>query len=176
MTRMNPLRRLAATAAIVGVTSFGAVALAGPALADTTAPAAPSVSVSAPTTSPVSMSDLVAGLFSKEKSIGSIDLTKIDEMTPMTIDDLTAVVNSTANPSPLPEGAVQVKVGKLKLTLSAPVAQKVQTVIANFYAAQGYQLAYNAKGVLTLGKRICDDAKSKGWNKDCVMPLVSSRF
>src|SRR4051794_38158311 len=185
MTRMNPLRRFAATAAIIGATSFGAVALAGPALADETAPAAASVSVDAPapvaTPAPaaapaLTMNDLIAGLFSKEKSIGSIDLAKIDELTPMTMDDLTAGMRSTANPSPLPQGAVQVKVGKLKLTLSAPVAQKAQTIIANFYAAQGYQLTYNSKGVLTIGKRICDLSKSKGWNKDCVNPQTDSRF
>jgi hypothetical protein len=176
MTRMNPLRRLAATAAIVGVTGFGAVALAGPALADTTAPAATSTSVDSPIVPGLSTSDLIAGLFSKEKSIGSVDLSKVDTMTPMTMDDLTAVINSADNQSPLPAGAVQFKVGPLKLTLSAPVAQKAQTIVANFYAAQGYQVTYNAKGVLTIGKRICDDTKSKDWNKGCVNPKTDSRF
>jgi hypothetical protein len=177
MTRMNPLRRLAATAAIVGVTGFGAVALAGPALADTTAPAAPSSTSVATSSAPsVTMQDLVAGLFSKEKSVGAIDLTKIDTPTPMTMNDLTGIIHSTLNPSPLPAGAVQVKVGPLKLTLAAPVAQKVQTILANFYSAQGYQFAYNAKGVLVIGQRICDVTKSKDWNKGCVTPQVDSRF
>ena len=177
MTRMNPLRRLAATAAIVGVTGFGAVALAGPALADTTAPAATAATSVQPSSTPaVRMSDLLAGLFSKEKAIGTIDLAKIDTLTPMTLNDLTAVINSAANPSPLPAGAVQVKVGPLKLTLSAPVAQKVQTIIANFYAAQGYQVTYSEKGLLTVGKRICDLTKSAGWNKDCVNPQTDARF
>jgi hypothetical protein len=178
MTRMNPLRRLAATAAIVGITGFGAVALAGPALADETAPATTSVSVEAPApaASPLTMSELIAGLFSKEKSIGNVDLSKIDAPTDMTSNDLMAILHSTANPSPLPQGAVQMKVGSLKFTFSAPVAQKVQTIVANFYAAQGYQIAYNAKGVLVIGKRICDDSQSKDWNKGCVKPQVDSRF
>jgi hypothetical protein len=177
MTRMNPLRRLAATAALVGVTAFGAVALAGPALADETAPAATSsTSVVAPVAPPVTMSDLVAGLFSKEKSIGNLDLGKVETLTPMTTSDMTAIINSTANPSPLPQGAVQVKVGSLKFTFSAPVAQKVQTIVANFYTAQGYQVAYNAKGVLSIGKRVCDDTKAKDWNKGCVNPQTDSRF
>jgi hypothetical protein len=177
MTRMNPLRRLAATAAIVGVTGFGAVALAGPALADTTAPAdTPSASVETSSTVSVTMPELVAGLFSKENSVGSVDLARIATMTPMTMHDLTGAIHSTATMSPLPAGAVQVKVGPLKLTLVAPVAQKVQTILANFYSAQGFQVTYNLKGVLTIGKRICDDTKSKDWNKGCVNPATDPRF
>jgi hypothetical protein len=177
MTRMNPLRRLAATAAIVGITGFGAVALAGPALADTTAPdTTVSTSVATPAAPPVTMSELVAALYSKEKSVGNLDLGKVDTLTPMTMDDLTRIVYSTDNQSPLPQGAVQVKVGSLKFTFAAPVAQKVQTIVANFYAAQGYQVTYNAKGVLTIGKRICDVTKSKDWNKGCVNPQTDSRF
>lgn len=178
MTRMNPLRRLAATAAIVGVTAVGGLALAGPALADTTAPASTSTTTvqSSSSSSSVRLGDLLAGLFSKEKSIGSIDLTKVENMTPMTLDDLTAIFDPSVDASPLPTGAVQLKLGALKLTLSAPVAQKVQTVIAHFYTVQGYQVAYNAKGVLVIGKRICDATKSAAWNKDCVVVSATARF
>lgn len=177
MTRMNPFRRLAATAAIVGVTGFGAVALAGPALADTTAPAATSSTTAvAPSTQSISMSELLAGLFSTAKTVGSLDLTKIQTLTPLTIDDLTGIFSSTANASPLPTGPVQLKVGALKLSLAAPVAQKVQTVLANFYVGQGYQIAFNDKGVLVIGSRICDLTKSADWNKDCVTVNVNARF
>jgi hypothetical protein len=166
MTRMNPLRRLAASAAILGVTAFGGVALASPALADdSTTPAATSSSTA------VDSSDLLAGLFSKQKAVGSVDLPK--EVT-LGLGDIMSARNDSdpAHQSPLPTGAVQFKISGLKLTLPAQVAQPVQSVIASFYAAQGYQVTFSEKtGVLVIGKKLCNPTKpmTDKANKDCVV-------
>lgn len=156
MTRTNPLRRLAASAAILGVTAFGGVALAAPAMA---APAAPA----AATVKPVA-------------AVGEVTLPSTDAMT---VGDLMGSLHAAADmtiQSPVPEGPVKVDVGPLKLTFGAGAAQSVQSVIASFYDALGYQYAFNSKGVLVIGQRICNPAKSAAWNKGCVNPQADTRF
>lgn len=156
MTRTKPLRRLAASAAVLGVTAFGGVALAAPAMA---APAAPATAVSKPA-----------------PAVGEVKLPSTDAMT---VGDLLGSLHAAAGmtiQSPLPDGPVKVDIGRLKLTFDAVAAQSVQSVIASFYDALGYQYAFNSKGVLVIGQRICDPAKSAAWNKGCVTPQADTRF
>lgn len=156
MTRMNPLRRLAASAAILGVTAFGGVALAAPASA---APLTPTGAVA-----------------TADEPVGTVALPSLDSMT---LGDLLGGLRGADGMqqlSPLPEGPVVVKIGPFKLTFQPDAAQNVQNVIANFYEDLGYQVAFNQKGVLVIGQKICDPAKSDKWNKGCVVPDTTSRF
>ena len=139
MTRMNPLRRVAATAAIAGVTGFGAVALASPALAaDSTTAASTSVSVTDDRTA----ADAPAGTAAPSDFIHS----------------------------PVPTKPIDVTIGPIKIKLSGVAAQIYQTVEANLYAAQGYQITFTKDGVLAIGKKVCDPTRSADWNKGCVLP------
>jgi hypothetical protein len=155
MTRMNPLRRTAAAVAILGVTGFGAVALASPALADTGAPA---VSVEAPA-KPV-------------KPIGELNLPAVKGINLGDLMSAKHEADGMGIQSPLPDGPVTLKLGPVKLALQPQVAQQVQTVAANVYADLGYQVAFTERGLLTIGKKICDlsQPKDSARNKDCTMP------
>lgn len=155
MTRMNPLRRLAATAALVGVTGFGAVALAAPAMAD------PGGSVAAPS----------------DMAVATVELPSLQ---PMTVGDLMGSLNKArgmAIQSPVPTVPVVIDIARFTLTYTPQAAQVAQTVIANFYSALGYQVGFSKlTGALAIGDKICDPAKSASFNKGCVDPATDSRF
>jgi hypothetical protein len=149
---------MAAAAAIVGVTGSGGVALAGPAMA---APADPASAVAQAKTTPPA---------------GVVELPKLD---PMTVGDVMGALHAAqgmAVQSPLPDGPVNFEIAHLKISMTPERAEQAQTVIANFYDALGYQTAFTKKGVLTIGKKVCDDTKSKDWNKGCVNVATDSRF
>jgi hypothetical protein len=150
MTRMNPLRRLVATAALIGVTAFGVVAVAGPAMA------APVAHAAAPA-KPVPPAGVVVLPATDTMTVGDI------------MSSLRAADGMTLQP-PLPIGPVKFDIAHVKLTFAPEAAQQVQTIVATFYDDLGYQVVFNDKGVLVIGKKICDPAKSKDWNKGCVNP------
>jgi len=109
-------------------------------------------------------------------AVGEVKLPTVDSMT---LGDLMGSLHDAADmtvQSPVPDGPVKVDVGPLKLTFDADAAQSVQSVIASFYDSLGYQYAFNTKGVLVIGQRICDPTKSATWNKGCVDPQADSRF
>ena len=156
MTRstISPIRRAVATLAVAGVAGISSVALAPSALADE-APAAP-VDVSAwavallPAPVEVPLPDSIAALQQA--------LAETATPTPDTIE------------SPVPDKPIEVKLHWLKLKLSGQDAQRFQTIEANFYASQGYQVTFTEDGMLVIGPKICDPTKSAAWNKGCVMP------
>ena len=156
MTRTNPLRRLAASAAVVGVTAVGGVAMAAPAMA---APGgAPDADATA--TAPV----------------GEVALPNLDTMT---VGDLLGSLKKADKmkiKSPKPDGPVVIDIAHFKINYSPEAAQTVQTVIANFYDDLGYQVTFSKKNVLVIGQKICDPSKSAKWNTGCVNPDTSTRF
>lgn len=91
-----------------------------------------------------------------------------------------AAVSQTA-PSyiqaPLPDGPIPVSVGFGHATVTLPphAAQVVNTIQANLYASQGYQVTFTESGMLVIGPKICDPTKSDAWNKGCVT-AGSDRF
>jgi len=129
MTRMHPLRRLAATAAVLGVTAFGGVALAAPALADT------SDAVSYPV-----LDRNVAGEVVLPDGVRVGDLMSLKHL-----------ADGMSIRSPLPDGSVRFVIGRVQLTMPAQAAQAVQTVIANLLSGQGYDVAFTKAGVLVMG-------------------------
>ena len=154
MTRstISPLRRLAATMATLGVIGFGAVAVAPAALADVTPVASVDASTAAPATDPAAV-------------------TPAPDVT--TAPPAPEVVPTNANGqivSPTPDKAIEIKLGALKIKLVGQAAQVYQTIEANLYAQQGYQVSFDQHGVLVIGKKICDPTKSAAWNKGCVNP------
>jgi hypothetical protein len=156
MTRMNPLRRLAATAAIVGVTAFGAVALASPASAEPGGAPAEDTTAVAP--------------------VGEVALPSLDSMT---VGDLMGSLKKAPKmtiKSPKPDGPVVIDIAHFTVTYTPDVAQTAQTVIANFYGDLGYQVAFSKKHVLVIGAKICDPTKSDKANKGCVDPDSDTRF
>lgn len=181
MIRMNPLRRLGAAVAITAVTALGGVALASPALAQTGYgynASADTASSAATSSSPgVDASALLAGLFSKQKAIGVVALPKDVSIT---VGDIMSARQDTdpAYQSPVLTGPIEFKIGGLKLTLPAQVAQPVQSVLASLLHAQGYQVIFSDKtGVLVIGDKICDSTQSVQWNKGCkVLTPDGGRF
>jgi hypothetical protein len=156
MTRMNPLRRLAATAAIIGVTGFGAVALASPAMAAPGGATAEETASVAP--------------------VGEVALPSLDTMT---VGDLMGSLHKAKAmkiKSPKPDGPVVIDIGHFTMTYTPESAEKAQTVIANFYDGLGYRVVFSKKGVLVIGQKICDPTKSDKWNKGCVEPDGPTRF
>lgn len=156
MTRMNSLRRTAATATILGVTAFGGVALAAPAMAAPggataadTAAVAPAGEVALPSLDAMTVGDLMG-------SLGKADKLKVK--------------------SPKPDGPVVIDIAHFKLTYTPDAAQTAQTVIATFYDNLGYQVAFSKKNVLVIGQKICDPTKSDKWNTGCVTLDSSTRF
>jgi hypothetical protein len=159
---ISPLRRIAAVAAIAGVTALGGVALAPAALADdgTTAPAAVAP---APAAKPAKAPELKLVL----PNVKDSGIT------------WPAVLSAAQNPaglplqSPLPDGIVTWDLGGgMKLRLLPQVAQQVQTVAANLYSQAGYLVAFNEDGLLAFGKKICDPTQPKDSvrNKGCSDP------
>jgi hypothetical protein len=156
MTRMNPLRRLAATATVIGVTGIGAVALASPAMAAPGGAAVEDTSAVAPA--------------------GEVALPSLDSMT---VGDLMGSLKKADKmkiKSPKPDGPVVIDIAHFKVTYSADAAEAAQTVIANYYDDLGYQVAFSKKHVLVIGEKICDPTKSDKANKGCVIPDTASRF
>lgn len=155
MTRIHALRRLAATAAVIGVTGFGAVALAAPAMA------APGGASAAAT----------------DQSVGTVVLPALD---PMTVGDLMSGLSKAGGmtiQSPVPDGQVVVDIAHFELAYAPQAAQTAQTVIANFYSKLGYQFAFSTMdGLLVIGDKICDPTKSAKWNTGCVVPGADGRF
>jgi hypothetical protein len=154
MTRTNPLRRTAAAAAVVGVTTFGAVALASPALAGTTPAASAQVSS--------------AGY--------EVALPVIPGLTVATIMSSAHAAPPLTIQSPLPAGRVAFVIGMITLPpVPAQPAQAIQTVAGNLYAQQGYQVSFDMHGLLIVGQKVCDPRKPAGKQKDCV-PADAPRF
>jgi len=156
MSTMSPLRRLAATATVIGITGLGAVALASPAMA-------------APGGAPDADTSAVA-------PAGEVALPSLDSMT---VGDLMGSLKKTDKmkiKSPKPDGPVVIDIAHFKLTYTPDTAEAAQTVIANFYDDLGYQVAFSKKHVLVIGAKICDPTKSAKANKGCVTPDGDSRF
>jgi hypothetical protein len=155
MTRLSsPLRRMAATAAIIGVTGFGSVALAPMAFAsDSGTPvtahlAPPALQTVLPLPAVVSLPTIMSTIHLS----GTLPIQ-----------------------SPLPSGPVTLVLGAHQQTLPAQLARSVQTVAANVYSQLGYQVAFTSQGVLVVGNKICDPAKATATNAGCVAP-TTSRF
>lgn len=77
--------------------------------------------------------------------------------------------------SPLPDAPITFKLDKFKITVPAEPAQRAQTVLATLYDSQGYPVVFDSHGRLVIGKRTCDDTRSKEWNKGCEKP-TADRF
>jgi hypothetical protein len=156
MTRstLSPVRRFVAALALAGVAGLGAVAVAPTAYA----------------------SDKVAEV----KTVKPLDV-DLPEITGVNgIPALPALLNrpnlDEFIQSPLPDAPITFKLKGFKITLPAEYAQRAQTVLATLYDSQGYPVVFDSHGRLVIGKRTCDDTKSKEWNKGCVKPATDSRF
>lgn len=92
-----------------------------------------------------------------------------------------AAVASASAPTfieaPLPAGPIPVilGLGHAKVVLPPHAAQVVNTIQANLYVSQGYQVAFLEDGELVVGKKICDPKKPLEKQKDCV-PADATRF
>jgi hypothetical protein len=150
MTRRNPLRRLVATAALIGVSAFGAVAIAGPAMA------APVAHAAAPA-KPVPPAGVVVLPATDTMTVGDI------------MSSLRAADGMTLQP-PLPIGPVKFDIAHVELTFAPEAAQQIQTVVGTYYDDRGYHVVFDDKSVLVIGQKICEPDKSKDWNKGGVNP------
>lgn len=96
-------------------------------------------------------------------------------------DTAPAAVASASAPTvieaPLPAGPIPVVLGLGHATVVLPphAAQVVNTIQANLYASQGYQIAFLQDGELVIGNKVCDPNKPLDKQKDCV-PADATRF
>jgi hypothetical protein len=152
---ISPLRRIAAVAAVAGVTALGGVALAPAALAAPDAPPAPKAAKADPLV--VSLPDMTAiPDFVKPNDPGRIESPEPDAWVSFQSD----------------------KKGRYSATLPPKAAQVFQSVLANEYKSLGHLITFNQDGALVIGPKICDDTKSKDWNKGCLKSndAPASRF
>ena len=151
---ISALSRMAATAAIVAVTGLGAVAMAPAAFAAESASA-----VSAHVSSTVLQAELpIPAAVSMPMIMQTIHLSA-----------------TLPIQSPLPDNAVTFVFGEHERTVPAQLAKTFQTIAAHVYAQLGYQVAFTSHGVLAVGNKVCDSAKSAAANTGCVAP-TASRF
>jgi hypothetical protein len=84
---------------------------------------------------------------------------------------VTPAVTAPAPPpkvSPLPKEPVTIKVQGFTIQIQPVVVQAVQTIVADYLADQGRLYAYDSKGRLVVGPKICDPKKNGKANKNCV--------
>src|SRR4051812_24874743 len=155
MTRstLSPVRRFVAALVLAGVAGMGAVAVAPAAYA----------------------SDKVAEV----KDVKPLDV-NLPVITGVNgIPALPALLNrpnlDEVIESPLPDAPIKFKLEKFSITLPAGLAQRAQSVLATLYVSQDYPVVFDTHGRMVVGKRSCDDTKSKEWNKGCEKPH-SDRF
>lgn len=93
---------------------------------------------------------------------------------PVALADTTTVTPAGTAPaappatSPLPTEPVTVEVTGLTFVIQPTVVQLVQTVVADYLAHHGRLYAYDSKGRLVVGPKICDPKKNAAANKGCV--------
>jgi hypothetical protein len=148
MTRsLSPVRRFVAALALAGVAGLGAVAVAPTAYA--------SDKVEVKTVKPLDVDlPVITGVNGIPALPALLNRPNLDEFIQ----------------SPLPDAPITFKLDKFKITVPAEPAQRAQTVLATLYDSQGYPVVFDSHGRLVIGKRTCDDTKSKEWNKGCEKP------
>ena len=153
MTRstLSPVRRFVAALALAGVAGFSAVAVAPAAYAsDKVAVVVKPLDVNLPVITGVNGIPALPALLNRPN---------LDEFIE----------------SPLPDAPIKFKLDKFSITLPAALAQRAQSVLATLYDSQDYPVVFDSHGRMVVGKRTCDDTKSKEWNKGCEKPH-SDRF
>jgi hypothetical protein len=168
---ISPLRRITATLALAGVAGIASVTVAPAALAEeaavvesieTAAPETTAPETAAPeTATPAPATEVVPGQVPAPEAAPA----------PQTAPEA-APAPAPAAPgfvvSPLPEAAVEVKIGRFSITLQPRVVQVLQTFAANFYVSQGRDVTFNKKGELVVSPKYCDPTKSSWQNRNCV--------
>jgi hypothetical protein len=145
---ISPLRRIAAVAAVAGVTALGGLAVAPAALADQGG--------------------------NGQASAGTALVVALPDMTA----DPTAVKRNDAGyiQSPLPDASVSFRSdlnGRYSNTLPPRAAQVFQSQLANQYASLGHLITFSEHGALVVGPKICDPSQSTAWNEGCVSSTVT---
>jgi hypothetical protein len=178
---ISPLRRITATLALAGVAGIASVTVAPAALAEeaavvesieTAAPETIAPETAAPeTAAPETAAPETAAPAPATEVVPEQVPAPEAAPAPQTAPEA-APAPAPAAPgfvvSPLPEAAVEVKIGRFSITLQPRVVQVLQTFAANFYVSQGRDVTFNKKGELVVSPKYCDPTKSSWQNRNCV--------
>jgi hypothetical protein len=142
---LSPVRRFVAALALAGVAGFSAVAVAPAAMAGDKVEVVKPLDVNLPVITGVNGIPPLPALLNRPNQDEFIE-------------------------SPLPDAPIKFKLDKFSVTLPAALAQRAQSVLATLYVSQDYPVVFDSHGRMVVGKRTCDDTKSKEWNKGCEKP------